>query len=331
MATGSRKGVDASSRKRLPLPLKTHRPGGKFYLAPQLVELMPRHKCYVEPCAGGLAPLLYRNPDDQSLWWPGTVGVSEVVNDLSGDLSNFWRVMASPSAFALFERRCTGTPFSENVFVTAKSILTTTEWAGIVDPDRAWAFFVVCRQSLAGRCKGFTPITKTRTRSGMNNEASAWVNAVDGLRPVHERLRRVVVLDRRKALDVIRQNDEKSTFFYLDPPYLIDTRAAKDVYQHEMTATDHRDLLVTLGGKKAAAVVKLDGGSPPDWYKTAKPIQGKFLLSGYHSPMYDAVAEACGWHVKEFQLPNNAAGGKSKRVMTEVVWANYDLTKPRGR
>jgi hypothetical protein len=116
-----------------------------------------------------------------------------------------------------------------------------------------------------------------------------------------------------------------------DPPYLIDTRAAKDVYQHEMTATDHRDLLVTLGGKKAAAVVKLDGGSPPDWYKTAKPIQGKFLLSGYHSPMYDAVAEACGWHVKEFQLPNNAAGGKSKRVMTEVVWANYDLTKPRGR
>jgi DNA adenine methylase len=306
--------------------LKTHRPGGKFYLAPDLVKLFPRHKHYVEPYFGGGAPLLYRDPDDESLWWPQTTGVSEVVNDLSGDLTNFWKVMAKPSLFALFERRCTGTPFSEAVYEEACELLAATRYAGVADPARAWAYFVACRQSLAGRRKCFTSITKTRTRSGMNNEASAWLNVVDGLYEVHGRMRRVVVLDRRKAVSVILSQDEDSTFFYIDPPYLIETRTAPDVYEHEMTPDDHRNLLSVLGGRRvAAAVWKGQPGGVPEQYRAANPVKGKFLLSGYHSPMYTAAAQAGGWHLKEFKLPNNAAGGSEKRIMTEVVFANYKL------
>jgi len=37
--------------------------------------------------------------------------------------------------------------------------------------------------------------------------------------------------------------------------------------------------------------------------------------------MYDTVLK--GWKVKNFDLPNNAAGGKSKRRMTERVYMNY--------
>lgn len=62
-------------------PLKWH--GGKFYLAPKIVTLMPPHLHYVEPFAGGLAVLLAKDPE----------GVSEVINDLDGDLMNFWRVL----------------------------------------------------------------------------------------------------------------------------------------------------------------------------------------------------------------------------------------------
>jgi DNA adenine methylase len=59
-------------------PLKWH--GGKRYLAKRLVAMMPPHLHYVEPFAGGLSVLLAKDPE----------GVSEVVNDLDGELSNFW-------------------------------------------------------------------------------------------------------------------------------------------------------------------------------------------------------------------------------------------------
>jgi DNA adenine methylase len=72
----------------LSLPLKWH--GGKHYLARHIVGLMPPHVHYVEPFVGGLAVLLRKNPD----------GVSEVVNDLLGDLTNFWRVLQGEDTFA---------------------------------------------------------------------------------------------------------------------------------------------------------------------------------------------------------------------------------------
>lgn len=52
-------------------------------------------------------------------------------------------------------------------------------------------------------------------------------------------------------------------------------------------------------------------------------IKGKFILSGYHSKLYDSIAEKAGWRVEEFQIKNSAAGGEKKRTMVEVVWRNY--------
>ena len=45
----------------------------------------------------------------------------------------------------------------------------------------AVAFFVACRQSRAGGMKGFTPVTRSRTRRGRNGNVSEWVGAVEGL------------------------------------------------------------------------------------------------------------------------------------------------------
>ncbi len=270
-------------------PLKWH--GGKGYLAKRIVALFPPRDLftrpwlhYCEPYAGGLSLLLANDPD----------GISEVINDIHGDLTNFWRVLRSPKLFPRFHRAVACVPFSE------------AEWRNASDPiegesrvDRAVRFFIRCRQSLAGRMDAFTGITKTRTRGGMNGEASAWLSAVDGLPAVHERLRRVLILN-RDALKVICTQDGLQTLFYCDPPYLPSTRTATNVYAHEMTLDDHRRLLRTLA-----------------------KIKGRFLLSGYHSKLYDRFAARHGWTVHEFDLPNNAAGGKRKRRMIECVWSNF--------
>ena len=147
--------------------------------------------------------------------------------------------------------------------------------------------------------KAFTGITRTRTRRGMNAECSAWWTVIAGLPAVHERLRRVLVLN-QDALDVIQSEDGPRTLFYLDPPYLHETRATTGEYAHELTAGDHERLLGCCA-----------------------KIQGRFLLSGYRSDLYDTFARRHGWTMHPFDLPNNAASGGAKRRMTECVWANY--------
>lgn len=221
-------------------------------------------------------------------------GVSECVNDINGELINFWHALQSVDSFHDFKRIVEAIPFSEEEwnFAHRASIFGC-------DTDRAVNFFVHCRQSLAGRMKNFAPLSKTRIRRGMNEQASAWLTCIEGLPAVHARLKRVVILN-HDALDVIRQQDGKQTLFYIDAPYVKTTRTAPDVYAFEMTNNQHQALIDTL-----------------------LSIQGKALVSMYHHPIYDALHEKHGWRLVEFNLPNNAAGGDEKRRMIECCWMNY--------
>lgn len=276
-------------------PLKWH--GGKHYLARKIIALMPSHLHYVEPYAGSLAVLMERDPNRD---WLGEQlpsylkGCSEVVNDLHGDLMNFWAVLQDPQLFDRFQRVVEAVPFSETIWGLAEKLSRDID---IV--LRAVGFFIRCRQSRAGTFKGFATLSRNRTRRGMNEQASAWLTTVEGLPEVHARLKRVVILN-HDAIDVIKQQDGEKTLFYLDPPYLFETRASTGQYDHEMTEADHRELLAVLSSSK-----------------------GKFLLSGYPSDLYDGCAKECGWHQVDYELPNNAGGGDEKRRMTERIWMNF--------
>jgi DNA adenine methylase len=279
-------------------PLKVHGGKGAFNgkLAKWIISLMPPrarkggsggYLHYVEPFFGGGAVLLANDP----------VGISEVVNDLDGELINFWGVLADPDLCEIFLRRVQGMPFAELLWNEAVSAMALGKGTGDV-VLRALSFFVCCRQSLAGRMKGFAPLTKTRIRSGMNEQASAWLNVIEGLPAVHERLKRVVILGPKDAKEVIRQQNGPQTLFYCDPPYLHETRSATGVYQHEMSDQDHRDLLELL-----------------------RQCNAYVMLSGYRSKMYDDLLS--DWNRHEFKIVNNAAGGKKKEQKTECLWVNY--------
>jgi len=261
-------------------PIKWH--GGKSYSADRLVALMPSHLHYVEPFAGGLSVLLAKDYE----------GVSEVVNDRDGRLTNFWNVLRDEKTFAKFRRMAEATPFSQ------------AEWEKAAEPSgdavvSAFRFFVRVRQSLAGRQDRFAPPSRSRTRRGMNEQAAAWLTAVEGLPEVHARLKRVYVLN-QDAVDVIRKEDGRDTLFYLDPPYHPSTRTAPEVYTHEMDDAAHRRLLDVVTACK-----------------------GKVVLSGYDCPLY--AARLAAWQRFDFEVPNHAAGGRSKRRMVETVWTNFGL------
>ncbi len=262
--------------------------GGKAYLAREIIDLFPAHKHYVETCAGGLWVLFkkeFKNYD----------GVSEIVNDINGEVTNFWRVLQHPAKFAEFKRLCEATPFDE-VEWKQTQVLVDIEKFPI---KAAHYFFVRHKQSLMSAGKSFRPLTRKRTRRGMNEQVSQWLGSVEGLQDAHNRIKRIAILN-RPLKDVILSEDSKDTLFYLDPPYLDSTRQTPTVYANEMSHQDHKEMLDLL-----------------------THISGKFLLSGYHSQLYDDWANQNQFFVTETKIGNSASTSSSKRIMTECVWRNF--------
>ena len=276
-------------RKTLSLPLKWH--GGKHYLASHIIGLFPPHVHYVEPYFGGGA-VLFAKPAE----W--IEGYSEVVNDIDGELMNFWRCIRS-KGYALMADWLDGTPLSQEEFTLACK--PSRRRIGDEDQYRAYCFFIRYRQSRQGLGKDFATLSRNRTRRGMNEQVSSWLSAIEGLPEAHERLKRVVIFC-NGALKVIKQQDGPNTLFYLDPPYLHETRTAKDDYEHEMTRAQHEELLYALAG-----------------------IKGKFLLSGYPSLLYRAAEKRHGWNCRQFVIDCKASGAKNKPKRVECVWSNFGV------
>ena len=292
-------------------PLKWH--GGKHDLAKWIVGLMPP-RCqnpnkpdpadpgwlhYVEPFFGGGAVLLANDPE----------GISEVANDRNRQLVNFWLCLQYEPTFEKLTRFLQAVPFSQPHWELSAELVVKVAGQLRLDLEdtfmgnwvEAAHFFVYCRQSLSGRMADFASITRNRTRRGMNEQVSAWLNAVEGLPAVHERLRRVLIVGPDDALNIIRKHDGPRTLFYLDPPYLHETRATTKEYgEFEMTVEQHHELLDAL-----------------------TRLKGRFLLSGYPSALYHRFEADHGWKRHEKQINNHASGAKQKKVMTECVWCNY--------
>ena len=286
-----------AKKNKLTPPLKWH--GGKSYLADWIIDLMPRHLHYVEPFSGGMAVLLAKNPFDKRHQWGDTAhekGISEVVNDINGSLMNFWHVLQDENAFERFKRIVYAIPISQSQWQESEQKIIPQHEKDI---DAAVAFFVRCRQSRSGGFKAFATLSRNRTRRYMNEQASGWLNCINGLSDVHERLRQVVVLC-DDALKVIKSQDGPRTLFYLDPPYVHKTRSksAANAYQHEMADNDHEKLLDLLNKCK-----------------------GSVMLSGYPNEMYNKKLN--NWNRHDRKIDNKVSSSATKRIMTESLWCNF--------
>jgi DNA adenine methylase len=283
-------------------PLKYH--GGKRYLVSEILAVMPRHLVYVEPFFGAGQVFFARDPRDPRYFWPGRTsdgrkadGVAEVVNDRNPDLMNFYGVLKDPGLRGPLIERLSLTLHSEREWQAAGELLDSGGGGAV---DRAAALFVLVRQSMSGRMTNYAPVVRTRLRGGREDGVNGWWKKVEGLEEAHQRLKQARVLN-RPALELLRKEDTPATLFYLDPPYLHETRTARRAYGlFEMTDDDHRELLGAI---------------------TSPRLKGKVILSGYGNDLYDRALSR--WSSKEVQLPNNASSAKSKRGMTEVLWWNF--------
>lgn len=272
---------------REPIPerpvLRWH--GGKWLLAPWIIEHFPAHRIYVEPFGGAASVLLRKER-----------AYAEVYNDLDDDVVTLFRVLQQPALAAELDRILRLTPFARAEFEIgwdATSDMVEQARRLII---RSFMGFGSNAHSDKGRGHKTTGFRANSSRSG-TTPAHDWKNYPDFLPAVIARMVGVVI-ERRPAIDVMAAHDGFSTLHYVDPPYLPETRNRanpydpKHQYRHEMTSADHHVLLAGLRG-----------------------LAGMVVLSGYPHPLYDDALP--DWRRVERQA---LADGARKR--TEVLWMN---------
>lgn len=79
--------------------------GGKWRLAPWIIQHFPPHRTYVEPY-GGAASVLMRKPRSYA----------EVYNDLDGEVCSLFRVLREPASAVELRRLVALTPFARDEF-----------------------------------------------------------------------------------------------------------------------------------------------------------------------------------------------------------------------
>ncbi len=266
------------------VPLRYH--GGKSQLAKKHVIYEPKnYRLFGDACVGGGSYLCVRDRP----------GVSEYANDMYGELTNFFRVLQDDRLYSILENRLLATPFSQSEYDRAKKH-PRGPWL-VPDVDAAHAFFVRNRQSRQALEKDFAT-RSFRLRRERNEQTSSWNSAIYSLKPFRDRLRWVEIRE-MDIIDFIDLIDSPHTFFYVDPPYLADTRVAGK-YAVEMPLPKHLELLRRL-----------------------QSIEGKFMLCGYDSSVYRSYELMNMWKRVEFPVSKSSSSAKTKPKTTEVIWMNY--------
>lgn len=223
--------------------------GGKWLLAPWIIENLPPHRVYVEPF-GGAASVLLRKPR----------AYAEVYNDLDGDVVNLFRVLRDET---------TGLRLADLVRLTPFSRVEQVEAYDPTDDAVEQARKLIVRSFMGFGSNGTHRATGFRANSNRSGTTPArdWFNYPESLAAVVERLRGVTI-ENRDACEVMAAHDTDEALHYVDPPYLPETRDAGGDYAHELTADDHAKLLVFLRDLKGAVVLS---GYPHPLYDDALP------------------------------------------------------------
>ncbi|RTY68038.1 DNA adenine methylase [Pseudomonas veronii] len=248
--------------------------GGKFRLAPWVLQHFPAHTCYVESFGGAAGVLMQKSRS-----------YAEVYNDMDGDIVNLFRVFQAEQSRNALAELLVLTPYSREEFELA--------WEPTDNQiERARRTIIRAQMGFgsAGATKGITGF-RIDTKRKYGTAQSLWTKYPEQIAVIGQRLAGVLI-ENRPAIEVIKAHDDSGTLHYVDPPYMHGTRYKNAVsgryYRHEMTDADHRELIGTLLEAK-----------------------GMVALSGYDSEIYREML--IGWSMNSTSARISAGRGTSSR------------------
>jgi len=262
--------------------------GGKFSHLDFILPNLPEDAVHFCDVFGGSAAILInRNPAQV-----------ETYNDLDSELVNFFETLRNQGPKLI--KAISLTPFSREELIKAcrpEPKLTKLE--------RARRFYVRARQTRTGLAQtsseGRWAHCVLTSRAGMAGAVSRWLGAIDGLPEIVQRLQRVQ-LENAPALELIERYDTEETLFYLDPPYVHESRNDSNAYGHEMTDAEHIELANLL-----------------------HEIRGRAVVSGYRTKLYDRLFSE--WSRIDAPVKTcNSSKGKRQ----ESLWLNFNPGENNG-
>jgi DNA adenine methylase len=172
--------------------------GGKQLLARQIVPLLPPHRVYLEPFAGGAAVLFAKPPADR-----------ETLNDADGRIMRFWRVLRErPQELAA---AVATTPYGRKEWEASR-----TSGDDLDDVEAARLLLVNVDQSFSRSRRSWSVPCIGDGRGRW--QPGTWANLPEKIIVAAERLKGVA-LEHGDALELIPRWDRQDALIYLDPPY----------------------------------------------------------------------------------------------------------------
>jgi DNA adenine methylase len=255
--------------------------GGKGTMFNNIIKYFPEQgtfNTYIEPFGGSFSIGL-KKPETEV----------EIYNDLEQNVYSLYKVLSDKELFEEFKFKCDLVHFSEDLRKEFKEKLK--EEQSIV--DRAFYFFYVNRTSRNG-IGGIT--LNTIVRRKMSKSTSDFLSAIDRLPELHQRLSKVIILN-RDGIGLIEKYNQENIFIYCDPPYVHSTRTDTR-YNVDMIDEQHEKFLDVVIKSKS-----------------------KILISGYDCEMYDRLTEN-GFEKISFEV-KTVDGAFKKKTKVETLWKNY--------
>ena len=251
--------------------------GGKQKLCKTILEKIPTHQLYCESFVGGGAIFFAKQPSPV-----------EVINDVNGELINFYKVVQRD--FVSLEKEIRISLHSRTMHRQASVVYNNPDMFN--DIRRAWAVWVLAHMSFSSMLDGSFGYDKKRGTTSKKIE-----HARDSFSEELAIRLQEVQIECTDAIRIIESRDTPDSFFYCDPPYFNSDCGHYDGYS-EM---DFENLL-----------------------KSLSKVHGKFLLSSYPSPLLADYTRAHEWHQEthNMNVTVSLVCGKSKKK-TEVLTWNY--------
>ncbi len=204
-------------------------PGGKSRLLKYLLPLIPKHVCYCEPFAGGLAVLLAKERSDV-----------EVVNDSKSELVHLYRNIQYHLPALLEE--------IEWILNSRQNLTDFMAQPGLTEIQQSARWLIRNKISFGGKLTSFGV-----SRTGGGGASVSRTGIAESLRAFNGRMDRVAV-EHLSYERCIRLYDAPDTFFFIDPPYLNSDPGAYDGWSEEQV----EGLRTLLAGVKGQWLLTLD-------------------------------------------------------------------------
>ena len=239
---------------------------------------------YMEPFGGSASILLNRAPVR-----------SEVLNDIDGNITNFFRTLRDRSDDLI--RALTLTPFARAERDACLAALERPEDLDELERARTWYAGV----ALGSRCALSSGFASLLAKTDYPPAAAFAARVTNTLPAVADRLRRVGIecTDGVKLLAKIADRPDWTA--YCDPPYPLAARAAGAVYAHDDDERLHERLLDIAANARC-----------------------QIVISTYDTPLYRR--RLAHWHrqIVSIDKPSSLASGDS----SEVLYVNRPPCQP---